>query len=399
MKKHVLIIEDDHLVGSIYRQKLSMEGFQADVVTDGEAGIEWLNQHQTDLVLLDLMLPKVNGVDVLKNIRAKSGLRDTPVIVFSNAYLSNMVKDAWDAGATQVVSKMNTSPKKVVEMIRECLGGAQPAAAPPAAAPPAAALPAAAPIAADPAASDVQFQADLWRSCVKTAPARIDEMRRLLRAVVRNTGDIASLQEFYQKAHSMAGNTSLAGLYRVTQLSAVLEALLQDLQKKTEWLNQSTLRTAGQAIDLMSTLFQTNAGGESGRPPEVSVLVVDDDEIARRAVSHALQKANLRSFCVESPVTAWKMLPENRFDLVILDIEMPEMTGFELCTKLRSLASYQATPVLFLTTLSTFENRVQSKLMGGTDFVAKPFLYTELALKVLTFIFKAALPPPPKGTL
>lgn len=392
MKKHVLIIEDDHLVGRIYRQKLSMEGFQVDVALDGESGIEWLSHHQTDIILLDLMLPKVNGIDVLKNIRAKSASRATPVIVFSNAYLSNMVKQAWDAGATQVVQKMNTSPKQMIEMIRAACGDSQPVAAQAPPSQPAAAQP--------PAVSmvpDAQFQAELWRACVKAAPDRLDAMRRSLQAVVRNPGDIASLEELYQIAHSMAGNTSLAGLYRVTQVATVLEALLKDLLDKPNWLNQSTLRTAAQAVDLMNALFQASAGGESGRPPEVSVLVVDDDEIARRAVTHALQKASLRTVCVEDPLTAWKMLPENRFDLVILDIEMPGMTGYELCSKLRSLPEYQATPVLFLTTLSSFENRVQSKLMGGTDFVAKPFLYPELALKTLTVIFKTAFAAPPRA--
>ncbi|MHB8524095.1 MAG: response regulator, partial [Limisphaerales bacterium] len=74
-----------------------------------------------------------------------------------------------------------------------------------------------------------------------------------------------------------------------------------------------------------------------------------------------------------------------------LDIAMPGMDGFELCTRLRALPTNQQTPVVFLTGVADFENRAQSILRGGNDLMAKPFLPAELIVKALTHIYKSQL--------
>jgi DNA-binding response OmpR family regulator len=67
---------------------------------------------------------------------------------------------------------------------------------------------------------------------------------------------------------------------------------------------------------------------------------------------------------------------------------MPGMTGFELCSKLRALPAYKSVPVVFVTSLTDFENRAKSMMSGGNDFIAKPFLFTELTVKALTYVMK-----------
>jgi DNA-binding response OmpR family regulator len=67
------------------------------------------------------------------------------------------------------------------------------------------------------------------------------------------------------------------------------------------------------------------------------------------------------------------------------------MDGFELCKQIRTLAIHTATPVVFLTGLATLENRVQSSLSGGNDFIAKPFNLHELSVKAITLLLKAQL--------
>ena len=95
--KKILIIEDDQLVANIYRNKLASDGFKVEFALDGQAGLDMLHAFHPDVVILDLMLPKVSGVEVLKRIRALPNLQQLPVIVFSNTYLTNMVQDAWKA--------------------------------------------------------------------------------------------------------------------------------------------------------------------------------------------------------------------------------------------------------------------------------------------------------------
>ena len=67
-------------------------------------------------------------------------------------------------------------------------------------------------------------------------------------------------------------------------------------------------------------------------------------------------------------------LYQNRFDLIFLDVDMPGMDGFELCKKIRTSATNKSTPVVFVTSVSEFENRSRSTLNGGHEWIAKPFL-------------------------
>ena len=127
--------------------------------------------------------------------------------------------------------------------------------------------------------------------------------------------------------------------------------------------------------------------------PAVKILVVDDEEISRRAIIYALEKAQLQSINVESAERAYKLLTEGPFDLVFLDVDMPGMSGFELCTKLRTLPAHKKTPVVFVTALSDFDNRTSSTMAGGNDFIAKPFLFIELTVKALIHVLRGKLQP------
>lgn len=70
---------------------------------------------------------------------------------------------------------------------------------------------------------------------------------------------------------------------------------------------------------------------------------------------------------------------------------MPGMNGFELCAKLRAIPLHQKTPVVFVTGMTEYEQHVQYARSGGNDFIVKPFLYTELLVKVLVFILTGPL--------
>ena len=96
--KKILIIEDDQIVANIYRNKFSIEGFQVEIANDGHLGLELVRSFRPDAVLLDLMIPKMTGVELMKEIRSEPDFEKLPVIVFSNTYLTNLVQDAWKAG-------------------------------------------------------------------------------------------------------------------------------------------------------------------------------------------------------------------------------------------------------------------------------------------------------------
>jgi CheY-like chemotaxis protein len=122
-------------------------------------------------------------------------------------------------------------------------------------------------------------------------------------------------------------------------------------------------------------------------------MVVDDEAISRRALVYALEKAKLKSVSVEDPLQAFQMLSQDQYDLIFLDVDMPNMSGFELCSRLRTLPAYKQTPVVFVTNLNDFESRANSTMSGGNDFIAKPFLFIELAVKALVYVLRGQLEP------
>jgi DNA-binding response OmpR family regulator len=146
------------------------------------------------------------------------------------------------------------------------------------------------------------------------------------------------------------------------------------------------------AIDFLASLFAQATQPQRETPP-ANILVVDDEPISRRAITHALEKARLKCVNVEDPNVAFKLLSEQSFDLVFLDVDMPGMNGFELCTKLRALPAHKKTPVVFVTGLKDLESRASSMMSGGNDFIAKPFLFMELAVKALVYVLRGKLGP------
>jgi CheY-like chemotaxis protein len=178
-------------------------------------------------------------------------------------------------------------------------------------------------------------------------------------------------------------------------MSDAVEALLKELYEKPKGINSSTLRTVAAGVDFLGFLF----GGAPSAPeiqeiPASNILVVDDEPISRRAITYALEKAHLQSTSVEDPNVAFKLLEEKNYDLVFLDVDMPGMNGFELCSKLRGLPHHKKTPVVFVTALSDFDSRTSSMMAGGNDFIAKPFLFIELTVKALIYVLRAKLQPP-----
>jgi DNA-binding response OmpR family regulator len=147
------------------------------------------------------------------------------------------------------------------------------------------------------------------------------------------------------------------------------------------------------AVDFLGVLCERGTSPCRQEFPTPSVLVVDDEAISRRAVVYALEKAKLKSVDVADSAVAYNLLLEKQFDLIILDVDMPGMNGFELCTKLRTLPTHKKTPVVFVTSLNDFESRANSTMSGGNDFIAKPFLFIELAVKALVYVLRGRLPP------
>lgn len=388
----ILIIEDDLVVANIYRSRFCSEGFEVELAVDGDAGLQAVQNSRPDAVVLDLMLPKLSGVELMKRVRAQPEFEHLPIIVFSNTYLTTMVQEAWKAGATKCLSKASCSPKHLVNIVRTTLPKESPGAADtkqPVPQPPAEA-PAPVPIAEASGETPEQLKATFFQ----TAPATLGKLRVQLQAVIKAGAEVErlpQLEDMYRRVHALTGTAGTAGLTRIAQLSDALEALLKELHRKPSTITPSTIRTMASAVDFLGVLLERGPQGEAQELSPANILVVDDEAISRRAITYALERARLKAVSVDNPQIAYDLICENHFDLIFLDVDMPDISGYELCAKLRTLPAYKNTPVVFVTGLNDFEARANSMMSGGNDFIAKPFLFIELAVKALVYLLRGRL--------
>jgi len=442
--KKILIIEDDPIVAHIYKGRIEREGFEVEVANDGQSGFYRIHEFHPDAVLLDLMLPKMNGVEILKKIRAQGQFCKTPIIVFTNAYVPNMIHESFGAGATQVFNKATVNPRQILDALHLAISaspegtgavtgpipdhtpaesefvdaGVDPDTEPsfhssqeghghsahPEGPRPegrhqsdTTMLTGARPEEPDSEGDqsrDVEFQTEVVDSFMQTATENLTALRKALQEFTKaqnETTRSAPLLELYRKVHGLTGSAGIAGLHNISQMAAALEVLLKELYEKPKNVNASTLRTVAHSVDFIGELFNKGVEPDSLSCREVNILVVDDEILSRRAITYALEKANLKSCSFEEPAVALKAATDNEYDLIFLDVQMPGMDGFELCTKIRALPTNKSTPVIFVTSLTDFKSRARSSLSGGTDLIAKPFMFIELSVKALTYVLRGRL--------
>lgn len=402
--KKVLLVDDDPLVRLIYRDGLAKCGFEVEAAEDGLAALKLLAASKPDLVVLDLMMPKFSGVDVLRFIRSKPEIANVPVVVLSNSYMNELSSQAEKVGVEKSLLKSRCTPLLLAGVINDLLTGevlagdtsllepATTAQSPASANEPVATEIVPESVADKPAVSD--FLPKIHRDFLTSSASTCEAIRSLCRAFTNAESDAqrdVRLEDFYRKVHYVTATAGLAQCHEIALLSSAFEALLFELIKKPAFISDSVLRTATFTADFLIRLFDAAREVSAETPLSAKVLVVDDDAISNRLVVVALKQAELTPRSTEDPMLALQWLEKTQFDLVLLDIEMPGMNGYELCQKLRSVKGYEKTPVIFVTSHSDFASQVKSVESGGNDLIAKPVFPLELAVKAVTHLLKSRL--------
>ena len=120
--KNILFVEDDANIVEIFRESLLREGFEVLIAGDGIAAMKALHQTRPDLVLLDLLMPRFNGVDVLKFIRTNPALKQAKVIIFSNvSRIADIALEAEKIGADAFLSKLTCKPEQLINAVNTLL--------------------------------------------------------------------------------------------------------------------------------------------------------------------------------------------------------------------------------------------------------------------------------------
>lgn len=246
---------------------------------------------------------------------------------------------------------------------------------------------------ADPTAVKEAKQ-DALEEFFKTAPDLLKTLRNLFAGISRSPEPAArqkSLEGLGADVVLLKTRLAAFDLIPAWQAACGLEKLLEQLAHKPANITPSSLRTAAGALILLEDLCVPGIRTDLANNPPVRFLAVDDDPISRRAVSMSLKKVAQEPDLAEHGQAGLELAAKQGYDAVFLDVEMPGLDGFEVCTKLHELATNRMTPVVFVTSHSDFESRSKSSSSGGRDLIAKPFLSSEITLKALTLLLRGRL--------
>jgi CheY-like chemotaxis protein len=219
------------------------------------------------------------------------------------------------------------------------------------------------------------------------AKERIVTQRNLLQDIGRKSSDPARqhmLTNLYFEIGILKDEAGFPEALPLWQMASALEGLLKQLTGKLKDVTPSTLRTVAGGLDVLDDLCVPGLQPDLLTDRPLKFLVVDDELIGRQALSHALEKAFSQPDLAVDGEAALARATQQEYDVIFLDVQMPGMDGFELCTKIHDTVPNRSTPVVFVTLQSDFDARCTSTLCGGSELMGKPFLTFEVTVKALT---------------
>ena len=119
----ILIVEDDAFMARVFEKALRFEGYEVELAADGLEGLEKLKVELPDLVLLDLMMPRMNGIEFLETVKANPRTKGIPVVILTNLAGDGDAQLALSKGAVKYIVKSRQDPRESVKMIKEVLLG------------------------------------------------------------------------------------------------------------------------------------------------------------------------------------------------------------------------------------------------------------------------------------
>jgi two-component system, OmpR family, response regulator AdeR len=120
-KIKILLAEDDLQLIDMYRRKFELEGFDVKFAEDGEKAMEVLKDWKPDVALLDIMMPKVNGLDVLKSIKEREDYADVITVMLTNLGNESTAEEIYKLGASEYIVKADMTPLEVSDRVKELI--------------------------------------------------------------------------------------------------------------------------------------------------------------------------------------------------------------------------------------------------------------------------------------
>ena len=119
----ILIIEDDCYISKMYQLKLSLDGFDVQLADNGRIGVDKVREFKPDIILTDILMPEMDGFEVIKMVKGDPETKDIPILIMSNLGQEDHIQKGLELGAIGYIVKSQYTPSKVVENIKEILAG------------------------------------------------------------------------------------------------------------------------------------------------------------------------------------------------------------------------------------------------------------------------------------
>ena len=372
-KNNVLVVEDDYATSKLLSNYLNKWGYEPRIVNSGEQALKAVEKETFLAILMDIVLPDTNGLELLKTLRTHSNTKHTPVIVCS---VEAEQQKAFLMGAVEYFVKP-INYNYLVEVL-----------------------------------TSYRLKKD---SNILIVDDDVPTLN-LIKEAVSNLGFNAVAESHSSKVINLIKDMNLDlsiidldmpepnGFDLIKQIKSNpkfsnLPVIIytgkenyKDDLKKIDGLFEYLLEKNSTNIEDLSATINAmiNRYDEPATPEElikkndvIKILLVEDYKHSQIIVTRLLKKNNFENIAVvENGLEALKEVQNQKYDLILMDMQMPIMNGFEATEKIRLLADYKDTPIIALTAFAMKGDREKCLDAGATDYISKPIDSNEFIEKV-----------------
>lgn len=373
-KSKVLVIEDDYATSKLLSNYLNKWGYDPTIVNSGEKALQMIKHEKFLAVIMDIVLPDVNGLELLKKIRESENTKNVPVIVCS---VEAEQQKAFLMGAVEYFVKP-IKYKDLVEVL-----------------------------------TSYKLKRDSNILCVDDDLPTLN----LIKGAIESVGYNAIAEPYSAKVMDRIKNMHLdlaivdldmpevngfelikliKSNPRFANLPIVIytgkENFAEDLKKIDGLFADLLSKRSTKIEDLADTINNMINRYDEPTPPEAlaaqpatepKILLVEDYKHSQIIVTRLLKKNNFNSISVvENGAEALELAKTQIFDLILMDMQMPVMNGFEATERIRQLPEYKDTPIIALTAFAMKGDREKCLEAGASDYIAKPIDSQEFIEKV-----------------
>ena len=372
-KNSVLVVEDDYATSKLLSNYLTKWGYRPRIVNSGEQAIKAVEGETFLAILMDIILPDINGIELLKTLREHKNAKNTPVIVCSieseqqKAFLMGaveyFVKPIKYNYLVEVLTSYRLKKDSNILIVDD-----------------------------DVPTLNLLKEAVLQQGFNAIAESHSSKVMDMVEDIYLDLAIIdLEMPELsgYELIKTIKSNNKFANLPIIIYTG---KENYQDDLKKIDGLFEELLQKKSTNIeDLADTInAMINRYDEPVKPEElltkgdvVKILLVEDYKHSQIIVTRLLKKNNFENIAVvENGAEALDEVQKQKYDLILMDMQMPVMNGFEATEKIRHLPEYKDTPIIALTAFAMKGDREKCLNAGATDYIPKPIDSNEFIEKV-----------------